>query len=54
MAVPYAPSPAHTGPAGDTYAVVLVRAGDAGPAEQALRRARFTGGIAPGADPWLL
>ena len=53
MAIPYAPPPGSGEPAGETYAVVLVRAEDAGPAETALRRLRFTGWIAPPEGGWL-
>jgi hypothetical protein len=53
MAFPYAPHPDPDGPGGETYAVVLVRTDDAGPAKALLQRVRFTGWIAPAEDGWL-
>ncbi|MBU2664876.1 hypothetical protein KOI35_15340 [Actinoplanes bogorensis] len=53
MAFPYGSTPGSDGPAGETYAVALVRTGDAGPVAAVLRRLRFTGWLGAPADGWL-
>ncbi|GAB2569024.1 hypothetical protein Aab01nite_08220 [Paractinoplanes abujensis] len=53
MVFPYAPTPGNDGPAGDTYAVALVRAGDAEPVTAVLRRLRFTGWAGAPESGWL-
>ena len=53
MTFPLAPRPEVGGPAGHTYAVVLIRTGEAAAVAAVLRRLRFTGWIAPSRDGWL-
>ena len=53
MAFPYGPTPGSDGPAGETYAVALVRSGDPGTVTAVLRRLRFTGWLGAPADGWL-
>ncbi|MBL7258878.1 hypothetical protein [Paractinoplanes lichenicola] len=53
MAFPYAPTPGNDGPAGETYAVALVRDGDFAQVTEVLRRLRFTGWAGSPDDGWL-
>lgn len=53
MVVPYAPAPGSGGPAGDTYAVALVHAGDATQVVEVLGRLRFTGWVGAPDKGWL-
>ena len=53
MTFPYAPRPEVGGPAGHTYAVVLIRTEEAAAVAAVLRRLRFTGWTAPSRDGWL-
>jgi len=53
MVYPFGPGPEVGGPAGESYAVALVRSADVAGVTGVLRRLRFTGWIAPVQDGWL-
>ncbi|MCO8275893.1 hypothetical protein M1L60_35475 [Actinoplanes sp. TRM 88003] len=53
MVYPFGPGPEVGGPVGESYAVALVRTGDASGVTGVLRRLRFTGWVAPVQGEWV-